>query len=147
MLDTGSHQECDRRSAKSRKRGGESKGARAALGWILFRQPECIDGKIRTAESEKEKANEKPRKRSAPKVENFPKRQADEGQHQRKIKCQCAAPAKFFREPGHRQASKNGREGNEHGSARSELGSLRANAAGCFRKRRDRRRDIHGASP
>src|SRR2546430_42927 len=47
-------------AARSGKRSGKSKSAGAAFGWVLFREPERVDGKIRAAKTKKEKANEKP---------------------------------------------------------------------------------------
>src|SRR5712672_746930 len=142
MLDSSSYQEGDGRSAKSRDRGGESKGARAALGWILLRQPERIDGKIRATESEKEKTNEEPSERGGAKIENFAKRQGDEGQHQNKIRCKCAAPPEFFREPGHRETAQNRTKRNEHGRSRSELRCRRSDSSACLGKNRDRRGNV-----
>src|SRR5947208_6411456 len=58
-------------AAKSGKRSGKSEGAGAALGWVLFREPERVDGKIRAAKSKEEKANEKPGQRRRAEIENL----------------------------------------------------------------------------
>src|SRR5216684_942446 len=121
MLNASADQEGDCRSAKSRKGGGKGESAGAAFSWILFREPESVDGKIRAAETKKKKANEKPGKRGRTEVENLSKRERDEGQHQREEKPQSAAPPEFFGEPGHRQTTQDGRKRNKHGGARSEL--------------------------
>src|ERR1700741_26601 len=107
MLHAGADQERDCRSGKSRKGSGKGKSAGAAFGWILFREPQSVDGKIRAAEAKKEKTNEKPGKRRRAEIENLSKRKRNEGRHQCKEKSQSPASSEFFGEPGHREATKN----------------------------------------
>src|SRR5260370_1890071 len=121
MLNGGREQKGDPRSAKSRNGRGKSEGARAAFRRVLLRQPQRVNGKIRSAEAKKEKANKKPRKRGRPEIENLSKRERDEGQHQGEKKSQGPAPAEFFREPRHRQAAQDRRKRNQHGRPRSKL--------------------------
>src|SRR5437667_1706772 len=104
-------------AAKSGKRSGKSEGAGAALGWILFGEPERVDGKIRAAKTKKEKTNKEPGQRRRAEIENLSEGERDESRHQRKEKSQSAAPPEFLRERGHSQATENGGKRNEHGGA------------------------------
>src|SRR5882757_2407978 len=147
MLNAGANQKSDPGSAKSRKGRGESEGAGATFGGILLRQPQGVNRKIRATKTEKEKANKEPRKSRRAKIEDLSKRERDEDCHHGKIKCESAAPAEFFREPGHREATENGSESDEHGCSGRELRSLWPDSPGGLRERRHRRRDVHGAGP
>src|SRR5437879_2604974 len=147
MLDAGADQKGDPRSAKSRKGRGKRESARPALRWILFRQPQRVNRKIRAAKAKKEKANKEPRERGGPEIENLSKGERDEGQHQREKESQCAAPSEFFRKPGHRQAAQNRRKRNQHGRPRSELGRRGSNPPRRFRKHRHRGRNVHRSCP
>src|SRR5260370_2035177 len=95
MLNAGSDQEGDSRSAKSRNGRGKGESARAAFRRVLLRQPQRVNGKIRSAEAKKEKANKKPQKRGRPEIENLSKRERDKRQHQREKPSQFPAPAKI----------------------------------------------------
>ena len=66
MLNSGADKKRDARAAKSRERRGKGKGAGAALGRILFGEPEGVDGEVCAAQAEEEQADEKPRE--APRV-------------------------------------------------------------------------------
>src|SRR5260370_4725479 len=74
MLDAGAHQKGDAGTGETRKGSGEGKSAGAAFRRVLLRQPKRIDGKVRAAKTEKEKANEKPGKSRSPEMENHSKR-------------------------------------------------------------------------
>src|SRR5260370_4678718 len=124
MLNAGANQKGDPRSAKPRNGGGESAGAGAVLGGILFQQPQGVNRKIRAAKTKKEQADKEPRKSRRAKIEDLSKRERDEDRHHGEIKCESAAPAEFFREPGNREATKNVGESDEHGCGGCELLSL-----------------------
>src|SRR5712664_1508766 len=147
MLNAGSDQKGDSRSAKSRNGRGKGESARAAFRRILLRQPQGVNGKIRAAKTKKEKANKKPGKRGRPEIENLSKRERDEGQHQREKKSQCSAPAEFFREPRHRQAAQNRRKRNQHGRSRSELRRGWSHPPRRFRKHRHCSRNVDRSCP
>src|SRR6266404_5760925 len=147
MLNASANQKSDPGSAKSRKGSGESEGAGAALGGILLWQPQRVNGKIRSAKTEKEQADKEPRKSRRAKIEDLSKRERDEDRHHGEIKCESPAPAEFFREPGHRQATEDGGESDEHGCSGRELRSLWPDSPGGLRERRHRRGDVHGACP
>src|SRR5206468_5857645 len=82
----------DRGATKTREGSRKGKSAGAAFGWILFREPEGVDGEIRAAEAKKEKANEKPGQSRGSEVEDFSEGERDEGRHQREKESQSAAP-------------------------------------------------------
>src|SRR5260370_32820987 len=124
MLNAGANQKSDPGSAKSAKGRGESEGAGATFGRILLRQPQRVNRKIRAANTEKEQADKEPRKSHRAKIKDLSKRERDEDRHHGKIKCESAAPAEFFREPGNREATKNVGESDEHGCGGCELLSL-----------------------
>src|ERR1700687_1712152 len=101
---TRSHQKRDSRPAESCKGRGKSKGTRAALRWILFRQPKGINRKIGAAKSKKAEAHKKPRQRRCAQIENLAERQRDKSHHQREKEAQRPASSELFSEPRHRQA-------------------------------------------
>src|SRR6266699_4300859 len=121
MLNARADEKGDPRAAKSRKGRRKSKGARAALGWILLGQPQRINRKIRAAKTKKEKTDKEPGKGCRYEIKDFAKCEGNEGEHQGEVKGQRSTSCKFFREPGHREASENGGERNKHGRPRSEL--------------------------
>src|ERR1700731_3711717 len=84
VLYSSANQKRDSRSAKSRKGRGKRESARPAFRRVLLRKPQRVNRKIRATKTKKEKANKKPGKRCCAKIENFSKRQRDEGSHQRK---------------------------------------------------------------
>src|SRR5712664_1903216 len=147
MLNAGTDQKGDSRSAKSRNGRGKSESARAAFRRILLRQPQRVNSKIRSAEAKEEKAKKKPGKRGRPEIENLSKRERDEGQHQREKKSQGPAPSEFLRKPRHRQAAHNRRKRNKHSGARSELRRMGPRSASRFRKHRHRGRNVHRSCP
>src|SRR5712664_154214 len=147
MLNAGTDQKGDSRSAKSRNGRGKGESARAAFRRILLRQPQRVNSKIRPAETKKEKANKKPRKRGRPEIENLPKRERDEGQHQRDKKSQCSAPAEFFREPRHGQAAQYRRKSNQHGRPRSKLRRRWSGPPCRLRKHRHRSGNVDCSRP
>src|SRR6266849_2726670 len=147
MLNAGANQKSDPGSAKSRKGGGESEGAGAAFGGILLRQPQCVNREICAAKTEKEQADKEPRKSRRTKIEDLSKREGDEDRHHGEIKCESPAPPEFFSEPGHRQATENRGEGDEHGCNGRELRCLRPDSPGGLRERSHCRGDVHGAGP
>src|SRR5216684_5589032 len=147
MLNAGANQKSDPGSAKSRKGRGESEGAGAAFGGILLRQPQGVNREICAAKTEKEQADKEPRKSRRAKIEDLSKREGDEDRHHGEIKCESPAPAEFFREPGHREATEDGGESDEHGCSGRELRSLWPDSPGGFRERRHSRGDVNGAGP
>src|SRR6266851_5305718 len=147
MLNAGSDQKGDSRSAKSRNGRGKGESARAAFRRILLRQPQRVNSKIRSAEAKKEKANKEPRQRGRPEIENLSKRERDEGQHQGEKKSQGPAPAEFFREPRHGQAAQNRRERNQHVRPRSELRRRWSHSPRRFRKHRHRSGNVDCSCP
>src|SRR5207248_10935284 len=92
-LDSRTNEQRDSRARKTRERSGERKCARATLRRILLRQPQRVHRKIRSAKSQKEKAGEKPWQGRRAQVKNLSKSDRNEPEHQRKVKCQRAAPS------------------------------------------------------
>src|SRR5580693_8689440 len=147
MPDARSHQKGDSSTAESGKRGGKRERAGPAFRGVLLGQPEGIDGKVGTAQSQKEETKEKPWKCSRPKIENFAERERNEHHHQSKENRQRPASPQPFGKPRHYQAAENGSKRDQHDSPGGELRSLRTAASTSFSNRRNRSRNINGSSP
>src|ERR1039457_279213 len=85
------HQEGDAGGDDPAERGGESEGAAAALGAILFRQPERVDGEVGAADAQEEEADQEPEQRVFAKIEHVPQAERDEQKHQEEIEAQRSA--------------------------------------------------------
>src|SRR5258708_14584569 len=66
MLNAGSDQKGDSRSAKSRNGRGKRESARPAFRRVLLRQPQRVNGKIRSPTTKKENTTKKPQKPTRP---------------------------------------------------------------------------------
>src|SRR5258708_24619703 len=119
-----SDEEGNARAPESCERSRESKSAGSALGGILLRKPESIDGKVSSAKAEKEQANEKPGKRCRPEIEDLPERQRDKHHHQCKEEGERSAATEPFSEPWHGETTQYGRKGNQHDAPGRQLRRL-----------------------
>jgi hypothetical protein len=147
MADAGADEEGDGGADETGEGGGEGEGGGATFGGILFGEPEGVDGEIGAAESEEEKAEEKPGECVGGKVKNFAESQRDEDGHQGEEKSQGAAAAEALGEFGHGETAENGGEGDEHGGEGSEPRGLLTGAASGFGEGGNGGGNVHGTGP
>ena len=73
-------------AGKTRERSGKGESAGAALGRVLFREPEGVNGEIGSAKTKEKKTNEEPGQRGRSEIEDFSERERNEDRHQREEK-------------------------------------------------------------
>ena len=145
--DAGAHQERDAGGQEAAERGGEGEGAAAALGAVLFRQPERVDGEIGAADAEEEEAGHEPRQGVAAEIEDVAEAERDADEHQDEEEGERAAASDAGGQGGNQEAAQDGAGGEQHDGPGGELRGVGGGEAFAGGEVGDGRRHVDRPGP